>query len=114
MIDRSMDTNRTFIVRIIKCIEHCFYWCEGCKEAHSVPTERWKWDRNVTFPTLDPSVRHFYLATEYSPEKTLCHYYIKAGVIEYCNDCIHELSNKKIPLEEIPLGYNIPENDKSI
>jgi hypothetical protein len=88
--------------------EYVYYWCGGCGHAHSVPAARWNWNGDMNEPTLSPSVRHFTIHPE---TKTICHYHLIAGVIEYCGDCQHELRGQKIPLQDIPDDYGIPEDD---
>lgn len=62
--------------------EYVFYWCAGCKYAHSVPAARWNWNKSVELPTLSPSVRHYFPAMNNRPETTTCHYHLKAGILE--------------------------------
>jgi hypothetical protein len=91
--------------------QYVFYWCSGCGHAHSVPAERWNWNKDTVSPSLHPSVRHYVTDPKTKVETTICHYHIKLGVIEYCNDCQHGLSNQKLPLVDIPADYGIPEDD---
>lgn len=81
--------------------EYVMYECPGCKHVHRVPPKRWNWNGDLEKPTLSPSVRHFIPQSEYGPEKTICHYFIRNGNIEYCNDCEHELSGKTVTLPDI-------------
>jgi hypothetical protein len=37
--------------------------------------------------------------------KTLCHYFIRDGKIEFCGDCPHELAGQTVPLPDVPAGY---------
>lgn len=78
--------------------QYLIYHCPGCKHNHSVPAVRWNWNGNLEKPTLSPSVRHFIPAGEHGPEQTICHYHLRNGVLEFCNDCQHELKGQKIPL----------------
>jgi Family of unknown function (DUF6527) len=78
------------------------HWCPGCKEVHvitiasSSPRPVWTFDGNVEAPTTTPSVR-------LSDEKgTRCHYFLKAGRIEFCDDCRHTLSGKTVDLPAWP------------
>jgi hypothetical protein len=77
------------------------YECPGCKHQHFVPAKRWNFNGNIDHPTLSPSVRHFIPASEYGPEKTVCHYFVRDGWIEYCGDCDHSLSGQRVELPEI-------------
>jgi hypothetical protein len=102
-------------VRKHQDVTYIYYWCSGCKHAHSVPTERWNWNGSTELPTLSPSVRHFVPAGTYGdgvqrPEQTLCHYFLRDGIIEYCSDCPHEFNGQKVALQEIPDDYGIPDN----
>jgi hypothetical protein len=85
-----------------------YYWCEGCKECHGVPSQRWNWNGSLDRPTLSPSVRHYVTYTVGGAERTVCHYFIREGMIEYCGDCSHELKGQTRPLCEIPDGYGLP------
>jgi hypothetical protein len=78
------------------------WWCPGCRHAHSVATDGgagpvWDFDGNLEAPTISPSFRKFIPAMpdhprpEYRAERTTCHIWLKAGVIEFLNDCRHEL-----------------------
>ena len=91
--------------------EYVYYWCGGCGCAHSVPAERWHWNRSMDAPSLSPSVRHYVVNPDTLVETTICHYHLIAGVIEYCGDCQHKLNGQKTPLQDIPDGYGIPDND---
>ena len=85
------------------------YPCPGCKHDHTVPAERWHWNGDVDKPTLSPSVRHYYHHPDDNREITICHYRIKNGVIEFCDDCQHKLRGQSVPMVEVaankpPLG----------
>ena len=90
--------------------EYVYYWCVGCAHAHSVPAERWSWNKSIDVPTLHPSVRHYTTHPETKVETTICHYHLKAGVIEYCGDCQHDFKGQKIPLQDIPDDYGVPDD----
>lgn len=91
--------------------EHVFYWCAGCGHAHSVPAERWNWNKDVSNPTLSPSVRHYVTDPQTKAETTICHYHLRNGILEYCGDCQHNLNGQKSPLQDIPTDYGIPDNE---
>jgi hypothetical protein len=80
---------------------HLIYYCPGCKNNHSVPTQRWNWNGSIEKPTLSPSVRHFFPVIGNRPEKTICHYFIVDGVIDFCGDCEHNLRGK-MELPDLP------------
>lgn len=80
------------------------HWCPGCDAPHAIWTERgegssrpiWSYDGNAEAPTCSPSVRISDNAG------TTCHYFLKAGQIEFCGDCRHELAGKTVPLPDWP------------
>lgn len=61
---------------------------------------QWSFDGNVEAPTFMPSM----LIRVGHPPKTLCHYFIKAGMIEFLSDSSHALAGKTVPLPPIPPG----------
>jgi len=77
------------------------YECPGCKHRHAIPAERWHWNGSIDKPTLSPSVRHYTPQSEYGPEKTICHYFVREGNIEFCGDCEHELKGQTVELPDI-------------
>lgn len=91
------------------------HWCPGCEEVHGYRIEgegRPKWDFNGDFdkPTLTPSMRIFItdrtddndrpLPTPV--ERTLCHYFITDGKIQFCVDSPHKLSGQTVDLPDWP------------
>jgi hypothetical protein len=99
---------------------HYLYWCPGCGSGHSIPAtlppkqeKAWLFDGNFECPTFSPSVRHFYTIPKgeknEDSEVTTCHYHIKKGKIEYCNDCKHALNGQAVPLQDIPKDYGFGE-----
>lgn len=90
------------------------WMCPGCRYAHSVSVgegagPRWVWDGNAEAPTISPSVRHYlpkhtWDEQEY-PEKTTCHYHIRAGRIEFCDDSADHPLRGAHPLPPFPEGY---------
>lgn len=81
------------------------HFCPGCEGVHVIWFERageaqgapcWSYDGNARSPTCWPSVRIF------DREGTDCHYFLKAGQIEFCGDCRHSLSGKTVPLPDWP------------
>ncbi len=76
------------------------HWCPGCRQMHRINVNapnphtqaRWTWDKNVDSPTFNPSINivgH-------------CHYFIRAGQIQFCADSKHALAGKTVPLPDIP------------
>jgi hypothetical protein len=75
------------------------HWCPGCEQMHIINTEKpnrfgaiWKFDGNLEIPTFSPSINH----------PGYCHYFIRAGKIEYCPDSTHKFSGQTIPMPDFP------------
>lgn len=85
------------------------FYCPGCKDLHVLYHTQgtsqigpvWTWDGNVDKPTVSPSVRLFRRDRK-GFEITACHFFLKSGYIEYCNDCDHSLSGKTVELPDWP------------
>jgi hypothetical protein len=73
------------------------FWCPGCKTNHVI-NNNWKITGLKEKPTVSPSVLVQY---DYGKDKNekRCHLFIKNGMIEYLNDCTHELKGKTVPME---------------
>lgn len=90
------------------------HWCPGCQSGHEITIDepnasgaRWSFDGNVDAPTFSPSInmqinpkghRH------YQPDikTTVCHYFIRAGRIEFLGDCTHALRGQTVELPDVP------------
>lgn len=97
------------------------HWCPGCKSPHGIFVEqphprtaaKWTFDGNELSPTFQPSIRCFTTAGKWvgeawvphGPEITTCHYFITAGMIQYCGDCQHPLNGQTVPLPDYPGDY---------
>ena len=92
-------------VHEVNNVKHVWYYCPGCKHNHNVPAERWHWNGSMDSPTLSPSVRHFIPAAEGRAEKTICHYHVREGRIEFCGDCEHALAGQTVELQEPTVRY---------
>ena len=94
------------------------HWCPGCSEMHYIAVEtplsngaKWSFNGDIDKPTFSPSVK-IQIPVDKEDEKNdilyhfveRCHYFIKEGNIEYCNDCTHDLKGQTIPLPEWPEG----------
>ena len=77
------------------------YYCPGCKRYHYVPASRWNWNGNRDLPTLSPSVKHFYRDAETGAEHTICHYHVRNGRIEFCDDCEHGMKGQNSELCDV-------------
>lgn len=79
--------------------------CPGCDEHHLIPDyegsrARWTFDGDFERPTLSPSVKHDWTVKGEAPH--VCHYFLRAGRIEYCGDSTHHLAGKTVDLPEVP------------
>ena len=80
------------------------FFCPGCKEPHAIPTlpsdHGWVWNRSTDSPTVAPSIL-IYEVTNSEGRRIYprCHFFIKDGQIEFCQDSQHPLAGKTV---EIP------------
>jgi len=100
------------------------YWCPGCKEMHSIsvgegPGPRWGWNGDMDNPTFTPSVlvrsghhssyfkpgdRCWCVHAAENPDEepvfkcVVCHTFITDGMVQFLDDCTHELAGKTVPL----------------
>ena len=82
------------------------HWCPGCGGMHQIAVDtpfrngaRWSWDGNADRPTFGPSV---FLDPGGSHP---CHYFIRAGRIDFCQDSHHALAGKSVELPDIPKDW---------
>lgn len=72
------------------------HWCPACEINHIVPN-RWDFNGNIDKPTFAPSVRQSFGPPD---DRTVCHYHIVDGVIDFADDCTHSMRGKH-PLPEL-------------
>jgi hypothetical protein len=89
------------------------HWCPACEWMHHirvVDPNPWEFDGNSDSPTFSPSVKVEYNGPDADtrpdgrrrrPSK-VCHYFLRAGEIEFLPDCTHEMAGQKVPLPELP------------
>jgi len=69
------------------------FHCPGCKEDHAVDG-RWTWSGGVDCPTFQPSVK-------VENGRGICHFYVRAGKIEFCTDCTaHKFAGQTLDLPD--------------
>lgn len=90
------------------------YWCPACEELHDFAVEqsfsnnaRWSFDGNVTAPSMVPSmnitVGPYPTDDESKPGRIdVCHYFLRAGNIQFLGDCTHAMKGQTVPLPDIP------------
>jgi hypothetical protein len=75
-----------------------FFQCPGCGCAHWVRVQGiepvWAWNGHLEKPTFSPSL----LVNGFDP-KTRCHSFVKDGMIQFLNDCHHDMKGQTV---EIP------------
>ena len=75
------------------------HWCPGCKMNHVIYTDaraqpnghRWTFAGNEAAPTFSPSINIV----------GRCHYFVRAGRIEYCGDSKHALAGQTVPMIDL-------------
>jgi hypothetical protein len=72
------------------------FLCPGCDEPHSIRhgVGSWTWNGNFEKPTFSPSIRVS------NNEGTLCHSFIRDGMIEFCTDSPHSLAGQTVELPD--------------
>lgn len=89
------------------------HWCPGCQHAHIFHTVRidsgpcWDFDGNLERPTFRPSMREFWPAHNGKPERTLCHYFLRNGEIDFLGDSTEHELRGKVPLPDFPEDYRV-------
>lgn len=102
------------------------HWCPGCKEVHAIIVHRdpafpgpcWTFDGNVDRPTFAPSIRitgkqavkndrgewtgEWICGPDGKALDECCHYFVRAGQIEFCGDSTHALVGKTVPMPPLP------------
>ena len=87
------------------------FFCPGCDQAHVVWYKgpvAWDWNGDVEKPTFSPSYRTYHPAHKKEdgtidvPEKTICHIFVRNGIIDFLGDCAHKLAGQQIPIPDWP------------
>ncbi len=87
------------------------FWCPGCEGMHAINIAgagAWTWDGNVDAPTFSPSILVFTNVGEDGnrlpdgQRRTLCHSFVRAGMIEFLRDCAHPLKGQTVRLPDLP------------
>jgi hypothetical protein len=77
------------------------FFCPGCKANHVIDTTP---SKNRAYHVLtgtfaNPTIRASVMSNPKNlPGRPRCHSFVTNGVIDYLNDCTHELSGKKVKL----------------
>lgn len=88
------------------------HWCPGCGCGHEIAVGEknasgasWTFDGNAQSPTFSPSINckwGKHADPKCDHEGGVCHYFIRAGKIEFCGDSTHCLKGKTVDLPDIP------------
>lgn len=97
------------------------HWCPACEEMHQFATDgrnssgaQWVFNGNPERPSFTPSM-HIRINPPDHPHyqrdvaSSVCHYFLRDGVIEYLSDCTHALRGQKVPLPELPPHLRDPQ-----
>ena len=100
------------------------FFCPGCKCGHGVWTTNrngvganWTFNGNMEKPTFSPSIliRSHMWTPPVTPEnmaewdkapwpqtkvETVCHSFVRDGMIQFLGDCTHELKGQTVPLPD--------------
>ena len=91
------------------------FFCPGCQCGHYFRTAPspsdspfagnqaiWTWDGDEQRPTVSPSILVRYGGPDAGvggAPPQCCHFFVRAGNIEYLSDCTHAFAGKIIPME---------------
>ena len=98
------------------------HWCPGCEGMHVIMTHRdpdfpgpaWSFDGNTDAPTFNPSVLITYNGSDVGQKRdgdderapaARCHYFLHAGVLQFCGDSTHSLAGQNVSLPDIPASH---------
>lgn len=73
----------------------CLYYCPGCKQEHAFNPKVHDYNDDSYRPTVKQSLLYT------NPQKyRVCHAFIKEGMIQYMEDCWHDLKGKTVQLPD--------------
>lgn len=92
---------------------HLAHWCPACRQLHDFAVDRpfrngarWSFDGNADAPSFSPSMNirigPYPQAWKKAGQIDVCHYFLRAGRIEYLGDCTHELAGQTVDLPDLP------------
>lgn len=86
------------------------FWCPACDTPHQYriagPEEPiWKFNGDLDKPTFTPSLLMQWNAVGDQPLQ-ICHLFVTAGIISYCNDCTHPLRGHTIEIPDLPAPWD--------
>lgn len=72
--------------------------CPGCKCNHSFRVPPWGFNGDLNKPTVEGSVL---VTWPHKGGTDICHSFVKDGMIQFLDDCTHELKGQTVELENI-------------
>ena len=74
------------------------HYCPGCDMLH-IFDSRWSFNGDMDKPTFSPSMLVQYT---WGPEneKKRCHYFLRAGQLQFLSDCTHHLVGQTVELPD--------------
>ena len=76
------------------------FFCPGCQDTHEITVnckDSWGFNQDFEKPTITPSILTNYYSYVFN-KKMRCHSFVKEGLIEFLNDCTHELAGQTVEL----------------
>lgn len=71
------------------------FWCPGCDYVHGI-SDSWTISGTLDNPTFNPSV-----LVRPSGNIKRCHSFVRDGMIEFLDDCEHDLRGQTVPLPDL-------------
>lgn len=91
------DNEGTYLIYCIGCGHHHGIWVDKPNDNGA----RWTFDGNMENPTFSPSLLYQIEFTNNIKPKYICHSFIRAGKIQYLNDCTHKYAGQTIDLPDL-------------
>jgi len=95
-------------VRRCKNSSAILIYCPGCKRGHAFYTSAndspngavWVFNGDSNEPTFSPSMHITTTDQTTGKKKTLCHSFVRDGLIEFLSDSTHELAGQTVELPD--------------
>jgi hypothetical protein len=94
--------------KLRRTVQGYAHWCPACQGIHVIG-DSWAFDGKIDNPTFSPSVKVTYpgpdagqLRDGHRAPAACCHYFLRAGWIEFCGDSTHGLAGQTIALPDLP------------
>lgn len=101
-----METIGLYLGRVVGGYAH---WCRACRTMHRLAAP-YVFDGDSNRPTFKPDIR---IERASGVQREVCHYIINRGLIQFLDDCTHEMRGRLIPLTVLPrLVIDNPDDKK--